>query len=75
MSGFQTEGDNEMTNAHIPHTLLLAPVAGFANVFGLVRSWQKQRRDRRIIDGLSDDQLKDIGYRRMPSGELDRSTW
>ena len=31
---------------------------------GAFRAWNQQRRDRRILSGLSDYQLKDIGYRR-----------
>ncbi len=40
-----------------------------------IRAWLKRRRDRRIIEGLSREQLKDIGYRRTPSGELERGGW
>ena len=64
-----------MNSLMIPHSLLLAPVAGFAHVFGAVRVWNRKRRDRRIIEGLSPEQLKDIGYRRLPSGDLEPGGW
>lgn len=40
-----------------------------------LRAWLQRRRDRRIIEGLSQEQLKDIGYHRLPSGELERGGW
>lgn len=54
---------------------LRAPLAGLAFVLAATRAWAKRRSDRRIIEGLSQEQLKDIGYHRAPSGELERGGW
>jgi uncharacterized protein YjiS (DUF1127 family) len=59
----------------IPYSLLLTPVAGLVHVFDALRSWQRRRRDQRILDSLSPEQLKDIGYHRLPSGDLERGGW
>ena len=64
-----------MTTIEIRKTTLRAPLAGLAFVVAAVGAWLKRRRDRRIIEGLSQEQLKDIGYNRLPSGELERGGW
>ena len=40
-----------------------------------LRAWLRRRRDQRILDGLTADQLKDIGYRRLPSGGFSEREW
>jgi uncharacterized protein YjiS (DUF1127 family) len=42
---------------------------------GRIRNWIRRRRDQRILDGLSVEQLKDIGFRRLPTGELGPREW
>ena len=60
-------------NATHTRRATLAPVAGFTHAFfAAFLTWHRKRSDRRIIDGLSQEQLKDIGFRRLPSGELER---
>lgn len=31
-----------------------------------LRAWRLERQTRRALEGLTDEQLKDIGYRRTP---------
>lgn len=52
------------------------PILGFTHVFfASLLSWHRKRRDQRILDGLSQAQLKDIGYHRLPSGDLEPGGW
>jgi uncharacterized protein YjiS (DUF1127 family) len=63
-------------NATRTHHASLAPAVGFTHsLFAAFIDWHKKRRDRVVLDGLSDEQLKDIGYRRLPSGDLEPREW
>jgi uncharacterized protein YjiS (DUF1127 family) len=48
----------------IHHSALASVSAGFERIFAGLLAWHAERRDRRALEGLSDEQLKDIGYRR-----------
>ncbi|MBL8790608.1 MAG: DUF1127 domain-containing protein [Rhizobiales bacterium] len=37
---------------------------GFSTVLGRIGEWMRHRRDARALEGLTDDQLKDIGLSR-----------
>jgi uncharacterized protein YjiS (DUF1127 family) len=53
-----------------------APIVGFIHgFFSAFLTWHRKRQDQRILDGLSQEQLKDIGYHRLPSGDLERGGW
>lgn len=39
-----------------------------ANLVAVVKRYLAHRRTIRILDGLNNEQLKDIGYRRIPDG-------
>ena len=41
-----------------------SPFTGLILAVGAFRAWNQRRSDARILSGLSDYQLKDIGYRR-----------
>jgi uncharacterized protein YjiS (DUF1127 family) len=52
------------------------PIVGFTHgFFNAFLTWHRKRRDQRILDSLSQEQLKDIGYYRLPSGEIERGGW
>ncbi len=36
------------------------------------RSWRRERATRQALKTLSDEQLKDIGLRRLPTGRYER---
>lgn len=55
-----------MSITGIHHAALASVSAGFERIFAGLRAWHAERRDRRALEGLSDEQLKDIGYRRVP---------
>ena len=49
--------------------------ASFSNLslaIGAFRAWHQRRRDQRILNSLSDTQLKDIGVHRLPGGDYGR---
>ena len=56
-----------MTITGIHHAALASATAGLERIFAGLRAWRAERRDRHALEGLSDEQLKDIGYRRIPT--------
>ena len=40
-----------------------SPFTGLTLAIGAFRAWNQRRSDARILSGLSEYQLKDIGYR------------
>ena len=40
-----------------------------------VRAWLRRRRDLRILESLGEEQLKDIGFRRLPTGDFGPREW
>lgn len=64
-----------MTTSKTRHEAL-EPIVGLTHgFFNAFLAWHRKRQDQRILDGLSQEQLKDIGYHRLPSGELERGGW
>ncbi len=55
-----------MTRTGFYH-VALAVSAGFSRFLAAVHAWRIERQNRRALEGLSDEQLKDIGFRRIPS--------
>lgn len=39
---------------------------GFARFVAAWQAWRLDRQTRKALESLSDEQLKDIGYRRVP---------
>lgn len=56
-----------MTPIGIHIAALASATAGLTRLAAAVRAWRAERRARRAFDGLSEAQLKDIGYRRIPT--------
>jgi hypothetical protein len=54
-----------MTHTGI-HWIAIASLAGIERAAAALRAWRNARRDRRALEGLSEEQLKDIGFRRVP---------
>jgi uncharacterized protein YjiS (DUF1127 family) len=48
------------------HWIALASLAGIERAAAAFSAWRRARRDRRALEGLSEEQLKDIGFRRVP---------
>ncbi len=55
-----------MTRTGIHH-VALAVSAGFSRLLAAIYAWRIERLNRRALEGLSDAQLKDIGFRRIPA--------
>lgn len=77
-SDFQrfSDGRSAMGQVHVlPHraanSIGTAIVAGLAGAVGLVLTWLDRYRQRRILGGLSDHMLKDIGVTRV---DVERET-
>jgi uncharacterized protein YjiS (DUF1127 family) len=68
---FDKQGEIAMSIAGIHHTALASVSAGFERIFAGLRAWHAERRDRRALEALSDEQLMDIGYRRVPGDSPD----
>ena len=50
-----------------------ASLSTLSLAIGAFRAWHQQRRDQRILDSLSDAQLRDIGVDRRPGGDYWRN--
>jgi len=55
-----------MTRTGIHHVALVVS-AGFSRLLAAIYAWRIERLNRRALEGLSDEQLKDIGFRRIPT--------
>jgi uncharacterized protein YjiS (DUF1127 family) len=53
-----------MTTTTLRHIVTRSPFTGLIVAVGAFRAWNQRRSDARILAGLSEYQLKDIGYRR-----------
>lgn len=44
------------------------PFVGFVQVWRFIKKWRLQQQTRRILQRMSDEQLKDVGLRRDELG-------
>jgi uncharacterized protein YjiS (DUF1127 family) len=62
-----------MTATSARSTKFRASFSTLSLAIGAFRAWHQKRRDRRILDSLSDAQLRDIGCDRLPGGDYWRN--
>jgi uncharacterized protein YjiS (DUF1127 family) len=56
-----------MNATGIHHLALASVTIAIQRFFKGLRAWHAERRDRRVLDSLSEELLKDIGFRRVPT--------
>jgi uncharacterized protein YjiS (DUF1127 family) len=61
-----------MTAASTSTEKFRASFSTLSLAIGAFRAWHQKRQDRRILDGLSEQQLRDIGVHRFPDGDYGR---
>lgn len=74
--GDRSDGAAAFAPTRLLSRIALALVAGLVRVTDILLLWQARRQQRRMLGGLGDHTLKDIGLSRADvDGEIRKSSW